>query len=148
VNEFGKGTVVSNDGKSDKLAFFSIYKRGQGKWLRWGTVAALASVALMGAWWLWSKEIHVAQLNNLGKILVVAIWMLVWALGTFRFVSSPKWGEFLIMTESEMRKVSWPSRREVINSTKVVILLTFGLGALLWLVDIGFIKLFQMIGIA
>ena len=144
---------MSTDGKGDNLPFFSIYKRGQGKWLRWGTVAALAGVALMGAWWLWFKEIHVAQLGTLPngtlwKILVLTVWLLLWTLGTFRFVSSAKWGEFLIMTESEMRKVSWPSRREVINSTKVVILLTFGLGALLWLVDIGFIKLFQAVGIA
>jgi preprotein translocase subunit SecE len=146
--KLAKESVVSDNAKGDKLPFFSIYKRGQGKWLRWGTVAAAASVALMGCWWLWSKEIHLAQLSNLWKTLAVTIWMLLWALVTFRFVSSAKWGEFLIMTESEMRKVSWPSRREVINSTKVVILLTFGLGVILWLVDIGFIKLFQWVGIA
>ena len=139
---------MSDNGKGDKLPFFSIYKRGQGKWLRWGTVVAAAGIALMGCWWLWMKEIHLAQLSNLWKTFAVTIWMLLWAFFTFRFVASPKWGEFLIMTESEMRKVSWPSRREVINSTKVVILLTFGLGFVLWLVDIGFIKLFQWMGIA
>jgi len=139
---------VSDNAKGDKLPFFSIYKRGQGKWLRWGTVAAATGVVLTGCWWLWFREIHLAPLDTIWKILAVTLWLLLWTLVIFRFVASPKWGEFLIMTESEMRKVSWPSRREVINSTKVVILLTFGLGFVLWLVDIGFIKLFQWMGIA
>ncbi len=47
------------------------------------------------------------------------------------------------MTESEMRKVTWPTRRDVITSTKIVILMTMVLAFMLWLVDIGFYKLFK-----
>ncbi len=136
-----------SDISSEKRPFFSIYKPGQGKWLRWGTVAGATLIAGMGAYWLWVTEKHIAPLDVQWKALAVALWLIIWGLGTFRFVSSPKWGEFLIMTESEMRKVAWPSRREVINSTKVVILLTFGLGGLLWIVDVGFLGLFKWVGI-
>ena len=51
------------------------------------------------------------------------------------------------MTESEMRKVTWPTRREVITSTKVVILMTLILAAILWLVDVGFKLLFEALHI-
>jgi preprotein translocase subunit SecE len=66
---------------------------------------------------------------------------------TFLVVNTPKIAEFLIMTESEMRKVTWPTRREVINSTKIVILLTLALAFLLWVVDLGFYKLFEALKI-
>jgi preprotein translocase subunit SecE len=133
--------------KTDQRGFFTVYKPGQGKWLRWGTVAGCSLLACLGAYWLGFQEQHLAPLDILWRVLAMTLWLLLWALGTFWFVNSPKWGEFLIMTESEMRKVTWPSRREVINSTKVVILLTFGLGMLLWIVDLGFLDLFKSIGI-
>ena len=137
-----------SDTKPQSKGFFAIYKPGQGKWVRWGTVACAAIAALIGAIWLWVKEQHVGTLDVQWKVLVLAIWLALWAFGAFYFVNTPKYGEFMIMTESEMRKVSWPSRREVINSTKVVIILTLVLGLLLWLVDVGFIKLFQLVGVA
>jgi len=56
--------------------------------------------------------------------------------------------EFMIMTESEMRKVTWPSRKEVISSTRIVILITLILGVLLALVDVGFVQLFHLIGLS
>jgi preprotein translocase SecE subunit len=136
-----------SEASSDKRPFFSIYKPGQGKWLRWGTVASGTLIAGLGGWWLWETEKHVAPLDVQWKALVVSLWLIIWGLGIFRFVNSPKYGEFLIMTESEMRKVAWPSRREVINSTKVVILLTFGLGGILWIVDLAFLSLFKWMGI-
>jgi preprotein translocase subunit SecE len=138
--------LVTQDAK--KPGFFTIHKPGQGKWVRWGTVAAMALVAGLGAQWLVAKELAILSNDLLGiliKVGAVVVWLGLAALFTFWFVASPKWGEFMIMTESEMRKVSWPSRREVVSSTKVVIILTMALGVLLWIVDIGFIKLFQWI---
>ena len=39
----------------------------------------------------------------------------------FRWLNTPKIGDLLIETESEMRKVTWPSLQEAINSSVVVI---------------------------
>lgn len=133
---------------SAKSGFFTIYKPGQGKWLRWGTAASAALVAASGAIWLFVFQGNVAALPSLWKVAVVSLWVVLCAWVTFWFVNSARYGEFLIMTESEMRKVTWPSRREVINSVKIVILLTCLLGLLLYLVDGGFIALFQWMGIA
>ena len=133
--------------QADKRRFFSIYKPGQGKWLRWSTVGAATVIVGIGSYWLGFREQHLAPLELQWRLIPVTVWILLCAWLTFWFVNSPRYGEFLIMTESEMRKVSWPSRREVVNSTKVVILLTFGLGGLLWIVDIFFLDLFGRIGI-
>jgi len=62
---------------------------------------------------------------------------------TFWLVNKPSFAEFMIMTESEMRKVTWPTRRHTFTSTKVVIFMALALAVLLWLVDIGFKTLFE-----
>jgi preprotein translocase subunit SecE len=133
--------------QAEKRGFFTIYKPGQGKWLRWSTVGGAALILGIGAYWLGFLEQHLAPLELQWRLIPVGAWILLGGWITFWFVNSPRYAEFLIMTESEMRKVSWPTRREVVNSTKVVILLTFGLGGLLWIVDIFFLGLFGRIGI-
>jgi preprotein translocase SecE subunit len=65
----------------------------------------------------------------------------------FKLLNSPKFVEFQIMTESEMRKVTWPSRKAVIRSTQVIIFMTFLFAGILWVVDLGFVWFFQLIGI-
>ncbi len=73
---------------------------------------------------------------------VVVIWLfIVWVL------NRPKIVDFLIATEAEMRKVNWPSRREVIGSTWVVVIGTFMLAIMLWVTDLMFAQLFMLIDI-
>jgi preprotein translocase subunit SecE len=127
--------------KSTGRSFFSVYKPGQGKYVRWGTVAGAALIILIGAWWMGSSVL--AGNEQLIKALGVVIWIAAGALLTFYLVNKPNLAEFLIMTESEMRKVAWPSRRQVIISTRVVIFMTFMLAIILWLVDEGFRRLFE-----
>jgi preprotein translocase subunit SecE len=45
---------------------------------------------------------------------------------------------FLKETKAELKKVTWPSRTEVINTTLVVILATFFFGFYLFFMDIIF----------
>jgi preprotein translocase subunit SecE len=137
--------VTTLDGKVEKRGLFSMYKPGQGKYVRWGTVAGLSIFILTGAYWL--GEVVLAMYGTPVKAAAVVVWVGLLGLATFLLVNSPKFGEFLIMTESEMRKVTWPSRRDVINSTKIVILMTLILALLLWIVDIGFLKLFEVLHI-
>ena len=54
----------------------------------------------------------------------------------FRFV-----GE----TISELRRVTWPTRRETMRLTMMVIAVAGAVGAFLGLVDIGFARLFDVI---
>ncbi|MFK5954189.1 MAG: preprotein translocase subunit SecE [Desulfobacterium sp.] len=56
-----------------------------------------------------------------------------------------KWMEFLREVRVELKKVTWPSRKQTAGSTLVVIILVFILGAFLGLVDISLSKLVQIV---
>ena len=49
-----------------KAGIFAIYKPGQGKWVRWGTVAGLAIVAGAGAYWLGAHALAGIDLSRGG----------------------------------------------------------------------------------
>ncbi|MCC5831076.1 MAG: preprotein translocase subunit SecE [Phycisphaeraceae bacterium] len=77
-----------------------------------------------------------------------AVVLILGGLGMLFFIlNRPRIVDFLIATEDEMRKVNWPSKKEVIGATWVVILGTLFMGVTLWIVDLIFAELFINIGI-
>lgn len=58
-----------------------------------------------------------------------------------RFIS--KAGHFLREAKVELKKVKWPTRKELLASTAVVIVLTLLLAFFLGLVDFGLIKIIR-----
>ncbi len=48
-------------------------------------------------------------------------------------------------TIGELRKVTWPTREEAKNLTKITIVVTFGMSAFLWFMDILFMRFFALI---
>ncbi|MBU0512694.1 MAG: preprotein translocase subunit SecE [Chloroflexi bacterium] len=48
-------------------------------------------------------------------------------------------------TMGELRKVTWPTRQEAINLTKVVLVVTFGMSAFLGIMDALFSRMFAII---
>jgi preprotein translocase SecE subunit len=59
------------------------------------------------------------ELNGAFLITLAVICGLFWVL--YRWEQKPKIADLLIETESEMRKVTWPSLPEAVNSSIVVI---------------------------
>jgi preprotein translocase SecE subunit len=55
----------------------------------------------------------------------------------FRVVNLPVFADFLIATEAELNKVSWPTRRSVVQDTIVVLTTVLMLTVFLFLVDLG-----------
>jgi preprotein translocase SecE subunit len=55
--------------------------------------------------------------------------------------------DYLILTEAELRKVAWPTRRDLIQQTIVVIAVSASLGAMILLVDLLFSKFFTTVGV-
>ncbi len=53
--------------------------------------------------------------------------------------------KFYRETVAELRKVSWPTRSEAIQLTRVVLIVIFVMGAFLGLLDYGFSQLFGLI---
>ncbi|GFN37020.1 preprotein translocase subunit SecE [Tepidimicrobium xylanilyticum] len=46
---------------------------------------------------------------------------------------------------AETKKVIWPSKKELINYTGVVILISFMVGLVVWLLDLGIHRLLSLI---
>jgi preprotein translocase subunit SecE len=52
---------------------------------------------------------------------------------------------FFRETNGELRKVSWPTRREAMQLTGLVILVMVFMGVILWLADIGAGRLLKLL---
>ena len=59
------------------------------------------------------------------------------------FASIPR---FLREVKSEMAKVSFPSRDEVVGTTIVVVVTSFVFAFYLWLADLVIVQLFRVVG--
>lgn len=75
-------------------------------------------------------------------IMMIGAGFLYWYVGIAR-----RPVEFLIATDGEMKKVNWTSYREVKGSTIVVIVATFLIAGILYIVDMSFSYIFSAIGV-
>ncbi len=130
------------------------YKKGQGYYTRLGTAVASGMIVALGCYSLYQKLDAVTPGNTItaevktwlragipALIFVILAWIV------FKLVNTPKCADFMISTEGEMKKVSWSTKKEIITSTKVVIFAVIIMAVLLAVVDMGFAKLFQLIGV-
>lgn len=121
-----------------------IYKRGQGRYTRIITFLGVMLLVTIGAMRL-SEELMTLPLSPLVRYGLAAALVVVAAMVMFWIVNRPRSADFMIATEGEMKKVSWSSRKEIIGSTKVVIITTLILTVILFAVDMLFTQLFVLI---
>jgi preprotein translocase subunit SecE len=131
--------------KKPGTSFFTIYKKGQGYWTRMGTAVGAFLLCLLianflytqlRAWFSVSRGIALGVGAGVFAVLAVFCW---------RMMNKPTAVDFLIATDSEMKKVNWTTRKELIGSTKVVIFFVLLISALLFLIDLAFGYLFHLI---
>lgn len=124
-----------------------IYKSGQGYWTRMLTAVGAGTLVLAGVGWMWQK-LSVITTNTIYYQAGMAVGVVaVFGALLFWLLNKPKIVDFMIATEIEMKKVHWPSRKEIVGSTLVVIWGTVILAGFLWLINLGFGYLFLHIGI-
>jgi len=115
-----------------------IYKSGQGRYVRAPTAVGVAIVIAVVAYYIGVLlERHIAK-DALKVYLVYGIPALVAAgmlAASAWFLNRPSFVDFLIATESEMKKVSWSGRPELIGSTVVVIVTVVLLAIVIWFFD-------------
>lgn len=115
------------------------YKSDQGRLARLAAYWSLAALAFYGC-----MSLHVELSSRFGGVLGAPLidsmpripvlgWKLTAALlisgvvlgavlyGLHRWMQTPKMADLLIETESELRKVTWPTFGEAVNSSLVVI---------------------------
>ncbi|MHC4755587.1 MAG: preprotein translocase subunit SecE [Planctomycetota bacterium] len=122
----------------------TIYKRGQGKYTRlcsgfgWGIIAGL------GCWRLYSR-LEAGSLGVWAETMIPAVLFALLAILVVWILNKSSIADFLIAAEGEIKKVSWSSRKEIVVSTFIVIVVVFFMAVLLGITDICFRTAFNWI---
>lgn len=123
----------------------AIYKPDQGYWTRTMSAVAVGVIGLAGAAWLYQQMVGTniyVQGGLAAGFLVVMAALIYWVYGLNR-----RTVDFFILTEGELKKVNWTTRREIIGSTWVVVIVAISIAVILFVVDIFFKELFSAVGI-
>jgi len=138
--------------RTTRVGGLAIYKPGQGYYTRVGTaVFAGVILACLGNFLYSELEVYhdpdkawtfYMQIGIPTLVLAGLGGLMYWIVGVNR-----RCCDFMILTEGEIKKVSWSTRKEVIGSTKVVIFTVITMGTLLFLVDVVFAWFFHLIGV-
>ena len=120
----------------------AIYKRGQGKYTRlcsgfgWGILVALGCLTLY-------RQLAVIEMDNeqaemwVRTMVPVGLFAILGSV-IFWLLNRPSLANFMIDAEGEMKKVSWSSRKEIMVSTSIVIVVVFLMATFLSVVDLAF----------
>ncbi|MCA9190920.1 MAG: preprotein translocase subunit SecE [Planctomycetales bacterium] len=142
-----KDSAIGSQPFLQELFRSALYKPRQGRMVRQVTAIVVWAVAGVGAWRMHELFLISKPGGALGYLIAVAVAGVgVW-LG-YRLVNWPKFADFLISVEAELNKVSWPTKRELIRASMVVIFTILFLSILLFLFDFVWKFLFSAIGIA
>jgi preprotein translocase SecE subunit len=145
------------------------YKPNQGVRVRRGTIVGILAVGVAGIFtmvqhrifgyerpdpdspgsllandWIWGVPFNVPEQELHAMYKVHLVMPLVLGLGllwvAYRVVNIPVFADFLIATEAEMNKVSWTTRKRLVQDTIVVLTTVFLFTMFLFVVDIVWIK--------
>ncbi len=152
-----KNTTFSGRAESDsgRGGFFSellstgLYKRNQGRLVRqitciviWVVIAvAVYRMQPFFASWIGSERQSYSYLIAIA-LGAIGFWI------AYRLVNWPRFADFLISVEAELNKVSWPTQRELIRASMVVIFTILFMSIILFLYDAIWRLLFQTLGIS
>jgi preprotein translocase subunit SecE len=121
-----------------------LYKWGQGLTIRGLTFLGLTALVFWGAERWYGRLVAAPPVVRLlvpGVFLFVGLWL------SFRLVNYPPLADFLIDTEWEMRKVTWPTWQQLRRATYIVITITLILTVFLYLVDLVWTTVLRAIGV-
>lgn len=131
------------------------YKRSQGQRVRRGTILGILILAGCGIYTLLSHRTLSGGADNHWDIPIPFAGAMTWrllpdvhftvpillALGAlwmaFRIVNYPTFADFLIATEAELNKVSWTTRKRLVQDTIVVLTTVFLMTIFLFVVDVS-----------
>ncbi len=130
----------------------SVYKPGQGYWTRVLTAVGVGTIMLAGIGWFARRMMPRFDWIGTENLLYyqagfAAIVLLITGAVLWYVLNKPKYADFMIATENEMKKVNWPSKKAIVGLTWVVIAGTLLIAGLLFLFDLGFAWFFRMIDI-
>jgi len=130
------------------MSLLEVYKKGQGTTARAIAAASMLGLGVFGCYelmkWLSESQRLLALKLNLGvvalpaPVLISAGAFVVVAILAAVLVNNRRFVDYLINSEAELRKVSWPTRAELKRQTVVVLVTMIAFGVLLLLADLLF----------
>ncbi len=152
------------------MSFFEIYRKGQGVYSRVVVGIVLGILALFASISLYNVLVELPNVAQNARVPLIGIglsWGIISAFVLFVFLglvigifvggletgirpidaSGKKAVEFLIDTQAELQKVSWPTRYELVGSTAVVIISVVLIGVFILGVDWFVSAIMEYIGV-
>jgi preprotein translocase SecE subunit len=137
------------------------FKGNQGLRVRRGTLIGLLILGACGLYTMhthrllsagdWEVNLPFSRELFDGRLVVPVLFHVNWTLPlvlavgllwfSWRVVNWPAFADFLIATEAEMNKVSWTTRKRLIQDTAVVLVTVFLMTIFLFVVDLLWIKI-------
>ncbi|MHC4607243.1 MAG: preprotein translocase subunit SecE [Planctomycetota bacterium] len=110
---------------------------GQGRWVRISGYLVVIALAIFGyeAWY--ETEFLGIEMGFRNILFPTVGVVLLGLLIAHLLLNKPKWAEFQIETEGELKKVSWPSRREYVGSSIIVIVVSVVMASFLYAADVA-----------
>jgi preprotein translocase subunit SecE len=125
----------------------SVFKPNQGRVVRQVTFFALWLLYGLALWLLatymldWFRGGDTASYMSAFAVGGLAFWL------GFRSVNIPSFTDFLIGVEAEMRKVTWPTRKELIAGATVVLFVVVSLAVMMFGFDFIWTAIFTWLGV-
>ncbi len=140
------------------------YKGSQGVRVRRGTIVAVLVLGFCGIYtlvshrvfgsdrlgdndWFWylpytEQRMFVPLMFHIHLLLPLLLGiLLLWF--AWRLVNVPTFADFLVATEAEMNKVSWTTRKRLVQDTIVVLVTVFLFSLFLFLIDLMWIQVLR-----
>ena len=135
------------------------YKEDQGRLARMAAFWLLTLLCFFGSNFLFEQlitsetlrepiggmRIPVISVDVSPAFLISSIVCVVSVFFVYRWEQKPKVADLLIDTEAELRKVTWPTMEEVINSSMVVIVFVLFLGVFLAFADLVLTRIVRVL---
>jgi len=118
--------------------------------IAYGAYALYMAPGLQSAWWwviagpltVFGKEANLRPILFPAGAAFFTVMSVV-----FLLLNQEKWADFLAETEGEIKKVSWPARKEYVGSAMIVVLVVAIVSGFLHFVDMGLSELMKKLGV-
>jgi preprotein translocase subunit SecE len=136
--------------ENDKSSFVGellqvgLYKPNQGRMVRQVTFLSIAILVCLIAYEFYNStwtSTPTGRFTLASAVAAIGFWF------AYRVVNYTKFADFLISVQAELNKVTWPSREQLKRASFVVIFVIFFMALVLYVFDLFWTILFQIIGI-
>ncbi|HEY9018608.1 preprotein translocase subunit SecE [Thiomicrospira sp.] len=80
-----------------------------------------------------------AEWHAVARVLVVLFGVVIAGYVLYKTELGASWFKYLVHTKKEVRQVVWPTRKETVQTTLIVVVAVILVGIFLWLIDMFFL---------